>query len=80
VLSRHHIINIDRKCKEFYEELFSNNIGGGRDMKEAKGSRSLRADGNRSTPSTGPRAGAVGAKDRPECSKHLSRGTVNPVK
>jgi len=49
-------------------------------MKEAKGSRSLRADGNRSTPSTGPRAGAVGAKDRPECSKHLSRGTVNPVK
>ncbi len=49
-------------------------------MAKISGDRSLRADGKRPTPAVTPRAGAVGAKDRKEGSKQLSRGTVSPVK
>lgn len=48
-------------------------------MAVEKGKLSARADGKRATPSTGPRAGAVGAKDIPK-SKYPSRGTNSPVK
>jgi len=45
-------------------------------MKKAKGSMSARADGNRRTPSQGPRSGAVGANGISK-SRYPSRGTKN---